>query len=91
MHMRNVSYAFLRNVLRVRIRSCYGHTYRTLVCSMKLKAGQVMGSWWRGCTKDGDRWRCFSRCRKFHISRKMLKIYAAGFAMIVSSLQVTCS
>ena len=47
---------------------------------------QLMGSWWRVGAKDGDGWRCFSKCCKFHISRKMLKIYAAAFAVIVSSL-----
>ena len=85
-----------------RTRFCVTCTYVTLAlwphldstmlvvhfASIKLKAGKLMGSWWRGGTKDGDGWRCFSRCCKSHISRKMLKIYAAAFAVIVSSLQV---
>ena len=43
-----------------------------------------MGSWWRSATRDEHGWCCSSTCCKFELSRRMLKVYTAAFAVMVS-------
>ena len=75
----------LRSALLAPPRVAERASCNTSYSMMKLKAGQLMGGRWRGTKKDGGGWCCFGRCRKFHISKKMLKIYAAAFAVMVSA------